>query len=211
MLTVCEIFVSIQGESTHAGRPCTFVRLTGCNLRCFYCDTQYAYEEGTPMTVTDIVKAVSDKGPSLVEITGGEPLLQKDTPLLCESLYKKGYEVLFETNGTFDIGLLPDGIKRIMDIKCPGSGHSGQTDWRNMNHLRAGDELKFVLSNRKDYEWAVEILKKYPVRPGIPVLFSPVVSYLNPDILIQWILEDNLPVRFQMQLQKIIWHSQRGR
>jgi 7-carboxy-7-deazaguanine synthase len=210
MLNVCEIFDSIQGESTHAGRPCTFIRLTGCNLRCTYCDTQYAYEEGSLMTISDIIRAVSLRGRSLVEITGGEPLLQKETPLLCEKLVRNGYEVLFETNGSFDISQLPEGIKRIMDIKCPGSGESEQTNWQNMNHLHPGDELKFVISNREDYEWAKTILKKYSLQ-HIPVLFSPVLSRLSPDILIQWILEDNLPVRFQLQLQKIIWHSKRGR
>jgi 7-carboxy-7-deazaguanine synthase len=162
------------------------------------------------MTIGDVVRAVSLRGRPLVEITGGEPLLQEETPLLCEKLIRNGHEVLFETNGSLDISLLPDGVKRIMDIKCPASGESEKTDWRNMNVLHPGDELKFVLSNREDYEWARVVIKKYPIQPDIPVLFSPVLSRLSPDILIQWILEDNLPVRFQLQLQKIIWNGRRG-
>jgi len=205
MLKVNEIFQSIQGESSYAGFPCVFIRLSGCNLRCSYCDTAYAYKEGTLWLVRDIVKAVSLHEIPLVEITGGEPLDQEETPLLAESLLDTGYSVLVETNGTKDISLLPAGVTRIMDIKCPGSGEQGKTDWGNMDRLSADDEVKFVICGEADYIWAREVLKKYGLAGKSKVLFSPAHGRLQSSDLAGWILRDRLPVRLQLQLHQILW------
>ena len=205
MLKVNEIFLSIQGESTYAGLPCVFIRLTGCNLRCSYCDTAYAYEEGTFWLIRDIVKAVSIHEIPLVEITGGEPLEQEETPQLAGSLLESGFSVLVETNGTKDISLLPAGVIRIMDIKCPGSADQEKTDWANLDRLSAHDEVKFVLCGEADYIWAREIVKKHRLAGRVEVLFSPAQGRLNPADLSAWILRDRLSVRLQLQIQKILW------
>jgi 7-carboxy-7-deazaguanine synthase len=212
MIRVCEIFHSIQGESTHAGRPCTFIRLTGCNLRCTYCDTPYAYEEGNFRTIDELLDMAAQIGCPRVEITGGEPLLQQETPLLCERLLENGYEIWVETNGTINIDCLSLKIKRIVDIKCPGSMESDKTDWQNLTRLRHGDELKFVIRNAEDYSWAKGVLKNNPLPIQIPVLFSPVLRELPPRQIAEWILNDRLNVRLQIQLHKIIWpESDRGK
>jgi len=210
-LNVCEIYKSIQGESSFAGLPCTLIRLSGCNLRCRYCDTRYAMEPGRDMTVEDVVAEVSRLGPSLVEITGGEPLEQNETPRLAKILLEKGYQVLVETNGSLDISVLPDGVIRIMDIKCPSSGESHKMMWENIWKLTRRDEVKFVVADRHDYEWARGIILERLGISKTKVLFSTVFGELPPRRLVEWILEDGLQVRFQLQLHKVIWpHDRKG-
>lgn len=210
-MLVNEIFRSIQGESTYAGLPCTFVRLTGCNLRCTWCDTQYAYEQGSSMTVSEILRAVSAYPFDMVEITGGEPLLQEETTLLCKKLLEKNIRVLIETNGSHNIDILPEGVIRIMDIKCPSSGEAEATDWKNMDRLKSTDEIKFVVAYREDFLWALNILKKYRLHEKCIVLFSAVFGKLDPKELAGWILDSGVPARLQLQLHKYIWgESTRG-
>jgi 7-carboxy-7-deazaguanine synthase len=204
-LLVNEIFKSIQGESWFAGLPCVFVRLTGCNLRCTYCDTQYAYEEGKEYSVEHVVQQVAEHDCPMVEITGGEPLLQDDTAELAESLLEKTTTVLVDTNGSFDIDILPEGIVRIVDLKCPDSGQSDKMLWENMDRLVKTDEVKFVLQSRRDYEWAKSIVEKYELLRRCMVLFSPAFGLLQPSALAEWILADNLTVRLNLQLHKYIW------
>lgn len=206
-LKVNEIFYSIQGESSFIGIPCVFVRLTGCNLRCSYCDTRYAYEEGTLWDIPDILDRISSYHCPLVEITGGEPLLQEETPLLIRDLLDRGCHVLLETNGSRPIRTIDERCVRIVDIKCPSSGESRSNDYRNLDDLTGQDEIKFVLGERKDYEFAKEILisRNLANRISHPPIFSPVTNSLDPKKLVRWILEDHLPVRFQLQLHKILW------
>lgn len=206
-LKVNEIFYSIQGESSFIGIPCVFVRLTGCNLRCSYCDTRYAYEEGTLWDIPDILDRISSYHCPLVEITGGEPLLQEETPLLIRDLLDRGCHVLLETNGSRPIRTIDERCVRIVDIKCPSSGESRSNDYRNLDDLTGQDEIKFVLGERKDYDFAKEILisRNLANRISHPPIFSPVTNSLDPKKLVRWILEDHLPVRFQLQLHKILW------
>lgn len=212
-LKVNEIFYSIQGESSYAGRPCVFVRLTGCNLRCAYCDTQYAYYEGRELEIKDIIDLVSSYKCTLVEVTGGEPLIQKQTPFLVKSLVENGYTVLVETNGSQDISQIDERCIRIMDIKCPSSGEEENNDLENLGRLTDRDEIKFVIGGRDDYEFAKNTLD-FPGRsPFIRNLihFSPLFEKIEPRLLAEWILEDCLDVRLHMQLHKIIWDpAQRG-
>lgn len=203
MLKVNEIFYSIQGEAGYAGLPCAFIRLTGCNLRCEYCDTTYAYEEGRNISVSDILERIKSFDCPLVEITGGEPLLQRETPQLVTALLHAGFQVLVETNGTRSIDRLPDGAVCIMDIKCPGSGESDKMDWENISRLKTGDQVKFVLTDEGDYQWAKEHLPGIPA--GVCVFLSPAYGKLDPARLAEWILRDGLQVRLQLQLQKILW------
>ncbi len=205
MLKVNEIFYSIQGESFFSGIPFVFVRLTGCNLRCSYCDTKYAYEEGKEVTVEQILKEVKKYKCPYVEITGGEPLLQDDTPFLVDSLIDKGFTVLVETNGTKDVSVVSDKAIIIMDIKCPSSGEKGKIDWENIKRLDFKDEIKFVVAERSDYDWAKGIIIEKNLTGKAKVLLSPVKEKLDPALLAEWILKDNLKVRFQMQLHKILW------
>ncbi|MDP2899328.1 MAG: radical SAM protein [bacterium] len=207
-LKVNEIFKSIQGESWFAGLPCVFIRLTGCNLRCTYCDTAYAYEEGNELPVEEILERVASYNCPMVEITGGEPLLQEETPRLATALLQKARAVLVETNGTLDIDVLPKGIVRIMDVKCPDSGESGKMLWGNMDRLVKTDEVKFVLQSRRDYEWAKAIVADYQLLRRCMVLFSPAFGVLEPRVLAGWILEDNLSVRLNLQLHKYIWRPE---
>jgi len=212
VLRVNEIFFSIQGESTFAGLPCVFVRLTGCNLRCVYCDTSSAWEEGTDRTPDSIWDEAGRYSCRLVEITGGEPLLQPQSPELAKGFVERGWTVLVETNGTMDIDLLPDPIVRIMDIKCPSSGCEEQNDWKNAERLRPTDEVKFVIQDRSDFHWASQVLQKYPLVQKAKVLFSPVLDVLKPHVLAEWILKESLTVRMQPQLHKILWPTiTRGR
>ncbi len=207
MLEISEIFHSIQGESTRAGRPCVFVRLAGCNLDCSYCDTAYARERGEPSTREAVVARVEAYRCRLVEITGGEPLLQEETPALVSSLLDRELEVLIETNGSLDISVLDPRAVRIMDLKCPSSGESGKTRWENLAQLTPRDEVKFVIAGREDYLWAKGVVQeKLPSGPA--VLFSPAAGLLAPSRLAAWILGDGLGVRVQLQLQKIIWPGQ---
>lgn len=206
---VNEIFKSIQGESWFAGLPCVFVRLTGCNLRCKYCDTTYAYDGGEELPVEELVERVAGYPAfgetQLVEITGGEPLLQGETPELAEALLQRARTVLVDTNGTLDIDVLPKGIVRIVDVKCPDSGQSDKMLWENMDRLVKADEVKFVLLSRRDYEWAKSVVEDYELLRRCMVLFSPAFGTLQPSTLAEWILDDNLMVRLNLQLHKYIW------
>lgn len=206
MLTVNEIFYSIQGESTYAGRPCVFVRLTACDLRCTWCDTAYAFYEGRKYSVEEVLAEVERYGCPLVEITGGEPLLQEDVYLLMERLLARGKEVLLETGGHRPINRVPPGVVRVVDIKCPGSGEADATDWDNVAWLTPRDQVKFVIRDRVDYEYARDVLGRYELdRRCGAVLYSPVHDVLDPRTLAAWVLEDRLPVRVQLQLHKYIW------
>jgi 7-carboxy-7-deazaguanine synthase len=206
VLTINEIFHSIQGESTHTGRPCVFVRLTACDLRCSWCDTPYAFTEGKKMSIDDVVARVEGYGCDLVEITGGEPLLQRDVYPLMEQLLASGKTVMVETGGHLSIKDVPSPVIRIMDVKCPGSGESGKNHWENLTLLGSQDEVKFVIRDRTDYEYARDVV----VRHGLidrtaAVLFSPVHGVLPAKDLAAWILADRLPVRLQLQAHKYIW------
>jgi len=206
MLTVNEIFHSIQGESTHAGRPCVFVRLTACDLRCSWCDTPYAFTEGRKMSVDEVVDQVRDYGCDVVEITGGEPLLQKEVYPLMERLLDDGRTVMIETGGHLSADEIPAGVVRVMDIKCPGSGESAKVHWPNLERLRSSDELKFVISDRGDYDFAREVVARHDlISKCAAVLFSPVHGVLDPKRLAEWILADRLAVRLQLQTHKYIW------
>lgn len=211
-LAVTEIYKSIQGESTWAGLPCTFVRLTGCNLRCVWCDTAYAFSGGTRMTIGEIVDSCIASKCSLVEITGGEPLLQRHCGALAQALLDQGMTVLCETSGSLSIDLLPKEVIKIMDIKCPGSGECGKNDWDNLALLTPQDEIKFVIADRADYEWSRDELRRRKLHTLCKeVLFSPVFGSLNLQDMVAWILEDELPVRFQIQMHKVVWPpDQRG-
>ena len=205
-LLVNEIFYSIQGESIHSGRPCIFVRLTGCNLRCTYCDTRYAYEDGMQMEIREILEHLAAYQCSLVEITGGEPLLQHDTPALINRLLDNGYEAMMETNGSFDISRVDGRCMKIVDIKCPSSGESEKNDLNNLKRLNLIDQVKFVIGCREDYLYAKKIIKSIPPEfPTERVLFSPTSDKMSSDTLAGWILEDTLDVRLHLQLHKIIW------
>ena len=206
MLTINEIFYSIQGESTHAGRPCVFVRLTACDLRCSWCDTPYAFVEGRKMSVGDVVAAVGGYGCSLVEITGGEPLLQEDVYPLMETLLDEGRTVMLETGGHRTIARVPAAVRKIVDIKCPGSGESDRNDWTNLDRLAPHDEVKFVIADRADYEFARDAITRYGLaNRTAAVLLSPVHGALDPKTLSEWMLADRLPARLQLQLHKYIW------
>jgi 7-carboxy-7-deazaguanine synthase len=210
-LKVHEIFRSIQGESSFVGLPCVFVRLSGCNLRCRYCDTPYAQEGGEEMTLEEILKRVSAFGVKLVELTGGEPLFQLEAATLCSGLKEMGHDVLVETNGSLDISVLPEGVVRIMDIKCPSSGEGHMMMWENIWKLRADDEVKFVISDRHDYEWARGIILDHFVHAKTKILLSTVFGELPPRLLVQWMLEDRIQARFQLQIHKYIWpHGAQG-
>ena len=210
-MQITEIFKSIQGESSFAGVPCSFIRTTGCNLRCVWCDTEYAFYGGTAMSIAEILEAIEPHQCELVEITGGEPLLQPDVPELCEELLRRKHTVLVETSGALDISVLPKEAIKIMDIKCPESGMLEKMDWQNVSRLSPKDEIKFVINSRADYDWAVDILHRYQLHTQNLVLFSPVFKKMPPDQLAEWILADRLPVRFQVQLHKVLWGETPGR
>lgn len=206
-LRITEIFHSIQGESTRTGRRCAFVRLAGCNLNCAWCDTRYSLENsGRELTLVMIVEALRPFKSNLAEITGGEPLMQAATPELAGMLLAEGYEVLVETNGSLDISVLPTPTARIMDLKTPSSGMAARNRLVNLVHLRRGDEVKFVIADRMDYEWARTIIKDadYPGRV-VETLFSPISGKLDPAELVKWLLDDKLPARLNLQIHKFIW------
>ncbi len=205
MLVVNEIFYSIQGESSYAGHHCVFIRLTYCNLRCSYCDTSYAFTEGKEMSIDDILNAIRKYDCRLIQVTGGEPLLQTEVHPLMKRLCDEGYEVLLETNGSIDISNTDQRVKRIMDFKCPSSGMVEKNLWKNVHFLKPGDEVKFVISNHEDYEWAKKVIKKYDLPDRSVVLMSVVFGALEPQQIVEWILHDKLSVRFQLQLHKYIW------
>ncbi len=204
-MEVTEIFSSIQGESTFAGLPCTFIRLTGCNLRCSYCDTSYAFEGGTNLEIDEIVRRVKDAGIFLTEITGGEPLLQEESYHLMKRLLNEGYNVLLETNGSLSLEAVDNRAIKILDLKCPGSGMCEHMDFSNMELLTNQDEVKFVIGDRMDFDWAREVICTYDLVKRCKVLISPQAQYLEARVAAEWILEEKLPVRLQLQLHKFIW------
>ena len=205
-LRINEIFFSIQGESTWAGRPCAFVRLTGCDLRCSWCDTEYAFHEGRTMAVEEVAALLLAYGCDLVEVTGGEPLLQAGVYPLIVRLLDMGTTVLVETSGASDVSRLDVRAIKVMDLKCPGSGESARNLWSNLEHLTPRDEVKFVIADRADYEWARDVLRRDNLAPRVnAVLMSCVFGRLEPALLAGWILADRLPVRMQLQIHKHIW------
>jgi 7-carboxy-7-deazaguanine synthase len=208
-LIVNEIFYSIQGESSFAGRPCVFVRLTYCNIRCSYCDTIYAFNEGRERRIAEIVQTVEGFHCPLVEITGGEPLVQPGVHTLMKDLCEKGYEVLLETGGTLDIGEVDRRVRRIVDLKCPSSGMEKKNLWENVAYLSPADEVKFVIGTREDYEWARSAVRQRGLAARVHVLFSPVYGQKEPATLAGWILADGLDVRLQIQLHKYVWGPDR--
>jgi 7-carboxy-7-deazaguanine synthase len=208
MLTVNEIFHSIQGESTHAGRPCVFIRLTACDLRCSWCDTPYAFHEGQKMSVDDVLGRVHDFGCDVVEITGGEPLLQQEVYPLMQRLLDEGRTVMLETGGHVSVDRVPERVIRVIDVKCPGSGESEKNHWPNLDQLRPTDEVKFVIKDRTDYEYARGVVATHQlVGRCAAVLLSPVHGVLDAKQLAAWVLEDRLPVRVQLQVHKFIWDA----
>ena len=211
-LTINEIYQSIQGESTWAGQRCVFVRLTFCNLRCSYCDTEYAFYEGKKQALQEIVEAVQAFHCPLVEITGGEPLLQKNVLVLMSTLCDAGSTVLLETSGAHDISKVDPRVHRIMDLKTPGSGEVDKNLWSNIDHLTSRDEVKFVMGSREDYEWSRDKVQRYDLSSRChAVLFSPIFGRIDPREIVEWILADKLNVRFQLQMHKFIWiPTQRG-
>lgn len=207
MMKVCEIFTSIQGESTFAGLPCTFVRLSGCNLRCVYCDTKYSYDEGVEMKIEDIIRQVDSTGVRMVEITGGEPLLQREeTVSIIRELLDRGHKVLVETNGSMNIKELDKRVTIILDMKTPGSGMSNKMDFTNLENLKGPDEVKFVLCSRDDYDWSKAVISLYGLEERCTVLLSPCFGMLQPRDLAAWIIEDRLHVRLNIQIHKYIFY-----
>jgi 7-carboxy-7-deazaguanine synthase len=205
-LKVNEIYLSLQGESTYAGVPCVFVRLTGCPLRCAWCDTAYAFYNGEDMDLEKVVEKVKAYGVPTVELTGGEPLAQEGAFLLLERLVEEGFQVLLETSGAVGIARVPKPVVKILDIKCPGSGEEGRNLWENLNYLVQGqDEIKFVLKDRADYDYAKAVIAQRRLAGRFTLLFSAVYKSLAPQELAEWIIADRLPVKFQLQMHKIIW------
>ena len=206
VLTINEIFHSIQGESTYAGRPCVFVRLTACDLRCRWCDTPYAFHEGRKMSVDEVIADVEARGCPTIEVTGGEPLLQPDVYPLMQRLLDSGKTVLIETGGHRSIAKVPPGVIRIVDVKCPGSGESDRNDWSNLALLTKSDEVKFVIADRRDYEFARAIILREDLPAKVnAVLLSPVHGELDAKLLSEWVIADRLDVRVQLQVHKYIW------
>ena len=209
MLKINEIFHSIQGEGTSAGLPCVFIRLTYCNLRCTYCDTEYAFYDGKDLPILEVIDEVKKYDSKLVEITGGEPLVQMDECLsLMKQLCDEGFNVLIETGGSLAVKNIDPRVKIIMDLKCPSSGMGKKNLYENINYLKEVDEVKFVIGSREDYDWTKEIILKYSLATKCEILFSVVFGKLEPVQLVKWILEDKLKVRFQLQMHKFIWHPE---
>jgi 7-carboxy-7-deazaguanine synthase len=210
-LKVYEIFFSLQGETSRIGLPTAFVRLTGCPLRCVYCDTAYAFQGGATQELDEILASVAATGAHYVTVTGGEPLAQKDCLTLLHRLCDAGYDVSLETGGSLDIAAVDPRVAVILDLKTPGSGEVSKNLWANLAHLKPTDEVKFVICDREDYEWAKRILTEYVIADRCQVLFSPVYGKVEPRALAEWILADRLPVRFQLQLHKLLWGEEPGR
>ena len=208
-ITINEIFYSVQGESTFAGQPCVFVRLTACDLRCSWCDTPYAFHEGRKRTLDDVLAEVDAFGCSLVEVTGGEPLLQEAVYPLMQSLVERGKTVLLETGGHRSTSRVPDEVVTILDVKCPASGEAGKMHWENLARLRPHDQVKFVVQDRADYEYASNVIARHDLAArAAAILMSPVHGVLDPRTLSEWVLADRLPARVQLQLHKYIWDPQ---
>ena len=211
MLQIIETFKSVQGESTHAGKVCFFIRLSGCNLKCSYCDTAYAWEGGESRSVESLLDETASSGCATVEITGGEPLLQGDTPILAEKLLAMGKEVLIETNGSVDFSILPPGCCRIVDCKLPASGMDKYNCYEAYKHLTKLDEVKFVVSDRQDFDFAIKVIKQYDLVEKTPhLLFSPVWGRILPETLAEWVVNSQLPLRMQIQMHKVIWGDKKG-
>lgn len=208
MLKVNEIYYSVQGESSKAGLPCVFVRLTYCNLRCSYCDTEYAFYEGSDKTIDEIISEVKKYNCKLVEITGGEPLVQLESLKLMKQLCDEGFEVMLETGGSLPIKEIDKRVMIIMDLKCPSSKMMKKNLYENIDYIKSIDEIKFVIGDREDYDWSKELIEKYNLIEKCSVLFSVVFGKLEPVKLVEWILEDRLKVRYQLQMHKIIWHPE---
>lgn len=209
-LKIHEIFHSLQGESSRVGLPTVFVRLTGCPMRCVYCDTAYAFSGGSNMEIDDILAKVAEYGTQYVTVTGGEPLAQKGCFVLLKTLCDAGYNVSLETGGAIDISPVDKRVSVILDIKTPDSGELQNNFWPNLQQLKTTDEVKFVLCSRADYDWAKDLLQKHQLNLKCPVLFSPVYSQLSPTDLANWVVADRLPVRMQVQLHKILWGEKPG-
>lgn len=210
-LRITEIFFSIQGESTYAGRPCIFIRTTGCNLRCTWCDTEYAFYGGEKLAVSEILEKIRHWPCKLVEITGGEPLLQKYLPDLIAALLAEEYEVMLETGGHMDLSTIDAKVKKIVDVKCPGSGESEKMCFDNLRAILPTDEVKFVIQDRADYEYALTIIKEYNLETRATVLISPVFEKSEYKNVVKWLLEDGIKARIQLQLHKFIWDpAQKG-
>jgi 7-carboxy-7-deazaguanine synthase len=209
-LRITEIFFSLQGETSRTGLPTVFIRLTGCPLRCSYCDTAYAFTGGQSYTLSAVLKQVAQYAPRYVTVTGGEPLAQKNCLPLLAALCDAGYQVSLETGGALDIGGVDARVMRVLDIKTPASGEVEKNRWENMTLLTPHDEIKFVLCDENDYLWARQILSQHQLADKCEVLFSPAQGVLNPTQLAEWILRDRLPVRFQMQLHKMLWNNAAG-
>lgn len=210
ILKLNEIFFSIQGESSQAGRPCIFIRLTGCKLRCTYCDTKYAYFEGEETTIDEILERIKAYPCKLVELTGGEPLETKEAPALLQRLLDEGYEVMLETDGVEDISVVPQGVRIIMDVKTPGSKMANPKSAKNLAHLKPSDEIKFVICDQKDYLFSKDFIEKHQLAGKHTILFSPVMPQNELGWLPEAILRDGLPVRFQLQMHKVLWGDKRG-
>ena len=204
-LKINEIYFSVQGESSYSGLPCIFVRLTYCNLRCTYCDSEYSFYEGKKMKIVDILKEIKKYSCNLVEVTGGEPLLQKNCINLLNELVKNKYDVLLETSGSLSISDVPNKVINIIDFKCPSSKMDSKNMWDNINYLKKNDEIKFVIGDRNDYEWTKQKIKEFELNQICDILISPVYGQIEPKEIVNWILEDNLKVRFQIQMHKEIW------
>jgi 7-carboxy-7-deazaguanine synthase len=209
LLTINEIFYSIQGESSYAGRPCVFVRLTACDLRCSWCDTSYAFYEGQKRSLDEVLAEVERIDCPLVEVTGGEPLLQKEVYPLMQALIDRGRTVLLETGGHRSTADVPEAVVTILDVKCPGSGESDHNDWSNLDRLRPHDEVKFVATDRTDYEYARDVITRYRLAERAAAIhLSPAHGTLSPRLLSEWVLADHLPARVQLQLHKYIWEPE---
>ncbi|MDZ7266874.1 MAG: radical SAM protein [candidate division KSB1 bacterium] len=204
-MRITEIFHSIQGESTYSGLPCVFVRTTGCNLRCVWCDTAYAFHGGREMSLEEILARVRSYDCKLVELTGGEPMLQKETPELARRLLDEGFTVLIETGGSLDLSPLDPRVIKIMDLKCPGSGEMDRNYWPNLDILQPHDQIKFVINDRRDYDWALRVIGEHRLAERFLLLFSPVFGGMDYRQLAEWMLADRVTARFQIQLHKYIW------
>lgn len=207
VMRIAEIYRSIQGESSYAGRPCTFVRTAGCSLRCRYCDTGYAlsFQAGEDMLRSDVLQRVRELGIDLVELTGGEPLEEPETPALCAELLAEGATVLIETSGAFPIVTLPPGVISIMDLKTPSSGMQDRNLWDNISHLHSADEVKFVIGTREDFDWSVTVCREHGLFERCGTLFSPTFGKIEPLQLVEWMLAESIPARFQLQMHKYVW------
>ena len=209
-LKINEIFYSIQGESSYAGLPCIFIRLTYCNLRCSYCDTDYAFYNGTDMKISEIISDINKYPAELIMITGGEPLLQENCIHLMQELLNKNYSVMLETSGSLKLKDVPKSVIKIIDFKCPTSNMINKNDWTIIADIQKEDEIKFVIANKEDYDWSKKMIKKYNLNKVCPILFSPVYNKIDMSTLADWILKDGLNVKLQMQLHKHIWGEKKG-